>query len=701
MSLRFIMLGALAPLVLLLAFFLEQDLAKLAAARAEQLRLVSVVAETDALADLVHELQKERGYSAGFIASRRANFSVEIVKQRQDTDAALRAYRGAIPEATKFAPALIAEADKALAKLDEMRGSVDDLALTVPEMAGFYTGIITHFLDAATRIRTGAAHVDAGTAMEARELVALAKESAGLERAMGATGLGAPAFPDAVHRTFLDLGSRQRAFLIRAGEVLNRPDFVTEILNDPSAVKVQTLREAITALAYGGQIGDLTAPRWFAASTAWIDHLRDVESALVDELSGFAAQNAAAARRQFRTMSLMFGTAGLVFFGVAIGLSEFVTRRLRKLTAIMYEFVEGRFDARVPYVKSRGEIGQMAKSIDRFKQLSKAAIEKRAQDEARLNAKHQQVVDLVTEGLNALARADLSLNFDEPLASEYDQIRADFNTSTARLRDVMVALSTTVSDLQQKSGDLRTAASDLADRTTTQVSTIGRTATTVAGLSQTIQQTSSALKDAKSLAGEARGRADRSGEVVQNAVAAMDRIAESSGRIAQITSVIEDISFQTNLLALNAGVEAARAGASGKGFAVVAMEVQGLASRSADAALEIKTLIEESAREVKGGVDLVGETGEALQAILDQILRVDDVLTGVSEAAEAQSRELQEVNAAMTQLNELTDQNTAVADASRVASTELADGAQRLARMVGEFDLGRQEHSRMRGARAA
>ena len=96
MSLRFIMLGALAPLVLLLAFFLEQDLAKLAAARAEQLRLVSVVAETDALADLVHELQKERGYSAGFIASRRANFSVEIVKQRQDTDAALRAYRGAI-----------------------------------------------------------------------------------------------------------------------------------------------------------------------------------------------------------------------------------------------------------------------------------------------------------------------------------------------------------------------------------------------------------------------------------------------------------------------------------------------------------------------------------------------------------------------------------------------------------------------------
>ncbi|WP_338092582.1 methyl-accepting chemotaxis protein [Salipiger mangrovisoli] len=639
------------------------------------------------LSDLMHELQKERGYSAGFTASRGRSFNTDLADQRGATDGVISDFMARVPETAASAPDPMVRIQAQLETLDEVRAQIDRLTMTVPELAAYYTGLVNELLLVGDQMRRFVQAPATSSLMEAHEQVALAKESAGLARAMGATGLGTDVFPPQVHRRFVELIARESAYLARAAQALEVPTMIDELQSAPAAKALQPMIEEISALPYGGTRGPLAAPDWFAASTAWIDTLRALETRLSADTSALAATAAQDARAKLLTTGAVTLVAALLMAGIAVMIAEFVTRRLGRLTSVMMEFVEGRFEAWVPYINSRGEIGHMAQSIYRFKQLSRAAIEKRAQDEAQLNARHQQVVDLMTEGLNALARADLTLRFDEPLAEEYDAIRTDFNTATTRLREVMRAVSGTVGEIEERSRGLHGSASDLADRTTRQVETISNTTETVSGLASTLAETNGALKDVKDLANEAKGRADRSGEVVRNAVAAMDRIAESSGRIAQITAVIEDISFQTNLLALNAGVEAARAGESGKGFAVVAMEVQGLASRSADAALEIKGLIEESAREVSGGVNLVGETGEALQAILEQILRVDEVLTTISAAAEVQNRELQGVNDAMISLRDLTSQNTEVADASRDASTELAEGAQRLSTLVGEFNL--------------
>ncbi|WP_319003722.1 methyl-accepting chemotaxis protein [Alloyangia pacifica] len=687
MSLRLMLLGALGPLLALVLYFSGQELLRLKR-NAEALEQVARIAtEAEVLSDLVHELQKERGYSAGFTSSRGKNFAAELMAQRQATDAVLSGFFEAVPETEHAATATIATAREKLADLPELRGGIDRFALTVPELAATYTGLVNLLLTAGREMRDIARSPATGALMEAHEEIGLAKESAGLARAMGATGLGTDVFPPQVHRRFMDLTARETAFLARAAEVLHRPALLDELHGTPAAQALVPMVETISSLPYGGARGALTAPAWFAASTAWIDALRELETRLSRQTSALALTTAQKARSSLLITGALTLLAALAMTGLAVLIAEFVTRRLGRLTSVMMEFVEGRFEAWVPYIQSRGEIGQMAQSIYRFKQLSRAAIEKRAQDEAQLNARHQQVVDLVTEGLNALARADLTLRFDTPLAEEYDAIRNDFNTASARLAEVMRAVAGTVGEIEERSRGLRGSAVDLAERTTTQVETISRTAETVSGLTGSLAETNGALKDVKDLADEAKGRADRSGEVVRNAVAAMDRIAASSGRIAQITAVIEDISFQTNLLALNAGVEAARAGQAGKGFAVVAMEVQGLASRSANAALEIKELIEESAREVSGGVNLVGETGEALQAILEQILRVDAVLSNISATAEAQNRELQGVDSAMMRMRDLTSQNTEVADASRDASTELAEGAQRLSALVSEFDL--------------
>ncbi|MCA0997448.1 methyl-accepting chemotaxis protein [Alloyangia pacifica] len=700
MSLRLILFAALGPLLALVLYFAGHEILRLKHSADDQARVAAIAAESEILSDLVHELQKERGYSAGFTASRGKNFSAELDTQRADTDAALARMQGNLPETQSGAAVAMDVAQERIDELDQTRQGIDRLTLSVPELAGFYTALIDELMHASGQMR-GNTHASPSSAlMEAREQVEMAKESAGLARAMGATGLGTDIFPPAVHQRFMKLIAQEEAFLARAALTLDRPQMLSDLKASAPAQTLAPMVETIAGLPYGGARGTLTAPQWFAASTAWIDALRAVETDLNTEIAAQALSLTQAARRTLMITGALTLVATLVLAAMATVMTEFITRRLRRLTDVMMEFVEGRFEAWVPHINSRGEIGRMAQSIYRFKQLSRAAIEKRAEDEAQLNARHQQVVDLMTEGLNALARADLTLRFDAPLAEEYDAIRADFNTATTRLREVMRAVSDTVGELEERSGSLRSSAADLAERTTEQVATIGGTAETVSGLTRTLAETNASLRDVKGLADEAKGRADRSGEVVRNAVAAMDRIAESSGRIAQITAVIEDISFQTNLLALNAGVEAARAGEFGKGFAVVAMEVQGLASRSADAALEIKGLIEESAREVSGGVNLVGETGEALQAILEQILRVDEVLSTVSAAAEAQSRELQGVNDATARLRDLTSQNTAVADASRDASTELAEGAQRLAALVAEFDLGAPQATQTRSQAA-
>ncbi|MBY6002813.1 methyl-accepting chemotaxis protein [Salipiger bermudensis] len=688
MSLRMMLLSAVAPLLLLALYLAGQEVRLLSAQSQRQAVVSEIAGESRRVSDLVHELQKERGYSAGFTSSSGGNFADALAAQRIETDTALLAYRLDRARLSEIASEAVADAGEALAQLDVQRGAIDALELRVPELAGYYTGIIRQLMAASSQVRLGAGGDRGAVLMEAAELVALAKESAGLERAMGATGLGGDHFAPTVYRRFADLGAQQAAFLARAETVLGEPGFVEELQKQQAARTVGAMRQTILSLPYGTGRDGLTAPQWFAASTAWIDDLRLVEARLTDELAAVTGQSADAAWRALRFEALLVVGVVLLSTGFALFQSELVTRRLRRLTAVMDEVIGGRFDVWVPHIKARGEIGLMARSIYRFKQITRAATEKREQDEARLHDKHQQVMDLVTEGLNALAHARLSLSFETPLAPEYDSIRQDFNTSTARLREVMLTLAATVSELRDQAAEMRSSATDLADRTTRQVEMIARTSDTVSGLTETLKQTSSSLRDAKDLADDARERADQSGNVVGRAVEAMDRIAESSGRIAQITAVIEDISFQTNLLALNAGVEAARAGESGKGFAVVAMEVQGLAGRSADAALEIKALIEESAAEVKSGVDLVGETGQALQTILEQIRRVDQVLSGVSSAADGQSRELEEINSAIHRLNELTSQNGGAAEGSRDSAHEIAERAQHLAGLVSEFELG-------------
>jgi methyl-accepting chemotaxis protein len=236
-------------------------------------------------------------------------------------------------------------------------------------------------------------------------------------------------------------------------------------------------------------------------------------------------------------------------------------------------------------------------------------------------------------------------------------------------------------------GEIASGAQNLSARAENQAASLEEIAATMEEMSATVKTNAENAFSAQGLSSEASQRADKGGAIVAEAVTAMASIEEGSRKIADIVTVIDGFAFQTNLLALNAAVEAARAGEAGKGFAVVASEVRTLAQRSAEAARDIKNLIQESSHQVSDGVRLVEETGEALREIVEAIRKVSETITEISEASREQSSGVDEITAAITSMDEITQQNSALADESASAAKGLTEQANALLELIRFFKV--------------
>ncbi|WP_306413075.1 methyl-accepting chemotaxis protein [Ectorhizobium quercum] len=293
------------------------------------------------------------------------------------------------------------------------------------------------------------------------------------------------------------------------------------------------------------------------------------------------------------------------------------------------------------------------------------------------------------EGLKKLAAGELDFRLDEAFPGTFESLRQDFNTALEQLAGTLGAVAQATVEIDSGSTEVSRSADHLSRRTEQQAASLEETAAALDEITATVRNAAHRSEEARKAAELARSSASHSAKVMADAVEAMARIEESSGKISSIIGVIDEISFQTNLLALNAGVEAARAGDAGKGFAVVAQEVRELAQRAARAAREIKDLIRHSSGEVEGGVKLVSETGEALRAIEDNIIVVNERMQAIATAASEQASGLHEVNTAVNQMDQVTQQNAAMVEESNAASATLARQAERLRELVGQFRLER------------
>ena len=314
---------------------------------------------------------------------------------------------------------------------------------------------------------------------------------------------------------------------------------------------------------------------------------------------------------------------------------------------------------------------------------------KEADAERQKNEDAQNLVmKALADSLRRLAGGDLSAQVVADVSPRFQPIKDDFNQAVDSLREAMLAISASTSAVRHGSEEIALAADDLSRRTEQQAASLEQTAAALDEITVTVRTTASGAKAAAAVVLAARQDAEGSGEVVEQAVAAMSGIERFSAQVSQIVGVIDEIAFQTNLLALNAGVEAARAGDAGRGFAVVATEVRALAQRSADAAKEIKTLISDSARQVGAGVELVGQTGGALQRIVSRVAEIDSMVADIAGSAQEQSSALAEVNIAVNQMDQMTQQNAAMVEQTTAATANLSSEAGELGRLVGRFQTG-------------
>ena len=294
-------------------------------------------------------------------------------------------------------------------------------------------------------------------------------------------------------------------------------------------------------------------------------------------------------------------------------------------------------------------------------------------------------VETLAAGLSDLADGNLqqSINISFPPALE--KLRCDFNKAVSKLEATIRSVVGSTGTITEGAREISTAADDLSRRTEQQAASLEETAAALDQITATGKKAAEGAHHAREVVSSAKEDAEKTGIVVRKTVEAMGGIEKSSQQISQIIGVIDEIAFQTNLLALNAGVEAARAGDAGRGFAVVASEVRALAQRSADAAKEIKGLISTSSMQVAEGVQLVAETGKALERILEQVVDINKVVVDIAAGAQEQATGLTQVNTAINQMDQATQQNAAMVEESTAAGHSLAQEALQLIELVAQF----------------
>jgi methyl-accepting chemotaxis protein len=469
----------------------------------------------------------------------------------------------------------------------------------------------------------------------------------------------------------------------------------------------------------------------------WVDTSTPLLATILDVMEGAnTASEARTAEFENTANRELMTSVALLLLGVMLAITAAVYARftiakpIRALTAGMLELAQGNFSIALSGLGRRDEIGDIAGAVESFKikaaeraqleaddvlRRQKAEAEAAAQAQARIAEEQAKAAEIqakaaeeqaqalrtLAEGLSRLARGDLTYRLAGGFTGAYRQIESDFNTAIQQLRETIAAIDEATREVGTASSEIAIATTELSQRTEEQAASLEETSASMEEFAATVKKNADNAHQANQSAAATCDTAQRGGEIVARAVEAMARIEGSSHKIADIIIVIDEIARQTNLLALNAAVEAARAGEAGRGFAVVATEVRNLAQRSAQAAKDIKDLITNSTAQVKDGVDLVNRAGQSLSEIVASIKGVANVISGIAASSTEQSSGIDQVNRAVTQMDQVTQQNAALVEQNAATAKSLEEQAAAMRERVAVFEIDDGGHGARTASRAA
>jgi methyl-accepting chemotaxis protein len=660
-----LVLAMAAPLLVALAlavFTIQQKWSE----RSEMTNLARLGGAVAGISNLVHHLQRERGASALFLGSKGTQFAVELPQQRKLTDQERSVVRAIFPELrtlgsdTEF-NRVIDEAEKSVARLDDLRKQVDALAVAAPVSTENFTAAITRLLAVATEIGKASTRGDQTTAIIAYVAFMQGKERSGLERATASAGIAAGKFETTGYLRVQQLSAAQDAYfsMFVAGASADEREYFARVKTDPSFAKVEEFRKVIATGGLTGTMNGLDAATWYQTTTVRIDLLKTVEDRIASNLAAFIARIQSEATWSLAVIASILALVMALCLVVAVMVKRDVSHGINSIITPMRALGEGDLAAAIPHQGEKTEIGQMADTLQVFKDalIAKKAADEAAATEAEAKIGRGQRIDAITREFEAMVGEMVS-----SLSSASTELEAAANTLTG-----------TAETTQQLSSSATSASREVSDN-------VQSVAAASEEITSSVNEISRQVQESARVAHSAVQQAEKTDQSIA-------QLSQAASRIGDVVKLITAVAEQTNLLALNATIEAARAGDAGRGFAVVASEVKALAAQTAKATEEISTQIEGMQNATDASVSAIREIGKTIASISEISSTIASAVEEQGAATKEIARNMQEAARLSTQVaSNVTDVNKNAGETGS-ASTQVLVSAQSLSKESGQLRL--------------